>query len=120
VPKEQVPALESGLMSQHQLSEYLGSHQRLSPRYQLNLQPGERTLYQVLQVDPQAEPEVIDAAFKRLAIKYHPDRQDTGSTEAMRALLEAKEVLSDPAKRAEYDNRIGVVRWVEALRPEDV
>src|SRR5262249_17488865 len=35
--------------------------------------PG-RTLYQVLQVDPDADPDVIEAAFKRLALKYHPDR----------------------------------------------
>jgi len=33
----------------------------------------EADLYRVLQVDPSADPEVIEAAYKRLALKYHPD-----------------------------------------------
>ncbi|NLD43706.1 MAG: J domain-containing protein, partial [Chloroflexi bacterium] len=31
------------------------------------------TYYRILQVDPQAEPEVIEAAYRRLARMYHPD-----------------------------------------------
>ena len=34
-------------------------------------------LYKVLQVDPHAEPEVVDAAFRRMARKYHPDVNPT-------------------------------------------
>ena len=79
------------------------------------------TLYQVLQVDPAADPDVIEAAFRRLALKYHPDRATAPDAAArMRQLLEAKAVLADPAKRRAYDASIGIVRRAPGLRPEDV
>ena len=60
--------------------------------------------YDILQVSPNAEPEVVGAAYRRLARKYHPDAYaGPDATERMRELNEAYEVLSDPAKRAEYD-----------------
>ena len=63
--------------------------------------------YQTLQVDPAAEPEVIQAAYRRLARKYHPDSATPEASEdKMRALNEAYEVLSDPLKRQEYDREI--------------
>lgn len=59
--------------------------------------------YKILQVDPSAEPEVIQAAYKRLALKYHPDKNKTpDATERMKKLNEAYGVLKDPAERAEY------------------
>lgn len=83
-----------------------------------------RTLYQTLQVDPYADPEVIEAAFKRLALKYHPDRSTAPDAAAkMRELIEARDVLADPGKRKQYDRSIGIVQKVEppvAMRPEDV
>lgn len=83
-----------------------------------------RTLYQVIQVDPYADPDVIEAAFKRLAMKYHPDRSTSADAPAkMRELLDARDVLTDPAKRRRYDVSIGITPKVErttALRPEDV
>jgi hypothetical protein len=80
------------------------------------------TLYQILQVDPGADPDVIDAAFRRLAIKYHPDTsKDPQASEKMRQLLEAKAVLADPAKRRAYNRIIGVPdQRPPAMRPEDV
>jgi len=79
------------------------------------------THYQVLQVDPAADPEVIDAAFRRLAIKYHPDTStDPQASERMRQLLEAKSVLSDPAKRRLYDRSIGIAPRAPAMRADDV
>lgn len=79
------------------------------------------TYYQVLQVDPAADPEVIDAAFRRLALKYHPDRaKDADAPARMRALLEAKACLSDPARRRAYDASIGIVRRAAGMRAEDV
>jgi len=57
--------------------------------------------YRVLQVIPEAEPEVIRAAYRALARKYHPD---TGGSEAQMAVLNAAwETLRDREKRAEYD-----------------
>lgn len=62
--------------------------------------------YKTLQVDPEAEPEVIAAAYRRLAAKYHPDVSDTPeSAERMLALNLAYEVLGDPARRAAYHTR---------------
>lgn len=83
-----------------------------------------RTLYQVMQVDPYADPEVVEAAFKRLALKYHPDRSTLpDAAERMRELIEARDMLTDPRKRRQYDTSIGIKHKVErtaALRPEDV
>lgn len=60
--------------------------------------------YQVLQVDPRAEPEVIQAAYRGLAKKYHPDvYRGADRDERMRAVNEAYGVLGDPVRRAEYD-----------------
>jgi hypothetical protein len=83
-----------------------------------------RTYYQILQVDPEADPEVIEAAFKRLALKFHPDRsRETNAAERMRELIEARDVLSDPQKRTRYDVSLGIVRQPklpEAMRASDV
>src|SRR5262245_11679387 len=60
--------------------------------------------YKVLQVDPEAEDEVIQAAYRRLAQKYHPDRQaDAEATARMVAINAAWELIGEPAKRAAYD-----------------
>ncbi len=78
----------------------------------------EPTHYRTLQVDPAADPEVIEAAFRRLALKYHPDRAADGdAAERMRQLLEAKAVLADPARRQAYDASLGIIRRAEPPRP---
>ncbi len=60
--------------------------------------------YTILQVDPCAEPEVIKAAYRRLAAKHHPDVDPSpGAMERMKLLNAAYEVLSDPVKRREHD-----------------
>jgi curved DNA-binding protein CbpA len=57
--------------------------------------------YEVLQVHTRAEPEVIRAAYRILARKYHPDHG--GDPRRMIALNDAWDVLGDPARRAAYD-----------------
>jgi curved DNA-binding protein CbpA len=71
--------------------------------------PGEADLYRVLQVDPSADPEVIAAAYKRLALRYHPDHNhgDPSAEEQMKRINAAFGVLGRPALRAEYDARTG-------------
>jgi DnaJ-class molecular chaperone len=60
--------------------------------------------YEILQVHPKAEPEVILAAYRKLAQVYHPDRNKSESaTQRFQEINEAKEVLSDPERRARYD-----------------
>jgi len=62
--------------------------------------------YQTLQVHPEAEVEVIQAAYRRLAAKYHPDiNKAPDAGERMAQINIAYEVLSDPQRRVEYDVR---------------
>src|SRR5262245_37928207 len=61
-------------------------------------------LYEILQVSPNAEQEVIEAAYRRLAQKYHPDvNRSPEASERMTAINRAYEVISDPERRARYD-----------------
>jgi curved DNA-binding protein CbpA len=69
-----------------------------------------RDAYKVLQVDPEADPDVIQAAYRRLAQKFHPDLvggPDTAdgraAAEKMVAINGAWEILRDPGRRAAYD-----------------
>lgn len=60
--------------------------------------------YKVLQVDSEAEDEVIQAAYRRLAQKYHPDVAPGPEAAArMTAINAAWEILRDPARRASFD-----------------
>lgn len=60
--------------------------------------------YKVLQVDPEAEDEVIQAAYRRLARKYHPDLASSAEAAArMSAINAAWELIGEPAARATYD-----------------
>ncbi len=63
--------------------------------------------YQVLQVRRDAEPEVIERAYKALSLKYHPDvsspdRRQTAN-QRMQLINEAYRTLKDPASRRRYD-----------------
>jgi len=64
--------------------------------------------YEVLQVHPMAEAEVVQAAYRRLAMKYHPDvSPGAQSQQRMAQLNQAYEVLRDPQKRRAYDRQRG-------------
>ena len=60
--------------------------------------------YKILQVDPEAEDEVIQAAYRRLARKYHPDLAETPDAAARMASINAAwELVGDPVARKAYD-----------------
>ncbi len=66
--------------------------------------------YAILPVHPSAEPEIIEATYRRLMRKYHPDvlspelRSDPDILSRVRAINVAYDVLSDPTQRAAYDS----------------
>ncbi|QDV13339.1 Chaperone protein DnaJ [Rosistilla oblonga] len=64
-----------------------------------------RDYYELLSVSKEAGKVEIDRAYRRLAIKYHPDsnRDDEDAVERFKEISEAYEVLSDQEKRARYD-----------------
>jgi curved DNA-binding protein len=72
--------------------------------------------YDILGVKRDATDAEIKRAHRRLAKKYHPDRNkgNAASTDQFKSIQEAYEVLSDREKRAEYDRfgRAGVGRFV--------
>jgi len=71
-------------------------------------QPETEDLYELLQVNPSAEAEVIEAAYRVLARRYHPDvNASTKATAQMARLNAAWERLRDPVRRAEYDRQRG-------------
>jgi hypothetical protein len=63
----------------------------------------ETDLYRVLQVDPGADLDVIQAAYRVLARRFHPDH--AGNDAMMKRLNAAWEVLQDANRRGDYDRK---------------
>jgi curved DNA-binding protein len=61
--------------------------------------------YKVLGVDKSASKDEIKKSYRKLAVKYHPDKNpgDKAAEEKFKEITEANEVLSDPEKRKQYD-----------------
>ena len=66
--------------------------------------------YDILQINQNASPEIIEKAYKTLAKKYHPDLQEESNKkeaeEILKEINEAYEILSNPEKKALYDQNL--------------
>ena len=67
--------------------------------------PSTRDYYEVLGVQRTASAEEIKRAYRRLAMKFHPDRNpgDSAAEEKFKEAAEAYEVLADSEKRSRFD-----------------
>jgi curved DNA-binding protein CbpA len=65
--------------------------------------------YEVLEIQPEAQPDEIKRSFRRLAKKYHPDHNSSRTKWAeakMRVILKAYDTLMNEAERADYDRKL--------------
>ena len=65
-----------------------------------------RDYYDVLGVSKNASPEDLKSAYRKLAVKYHPDKNpgDTKAEDKFKEASEAYGILSDKEKKQNYDN----------------
>lgn len=61
--------------------------------------------YEILEISKDADGDIIKKAYRKMALKYHPDRNqgDKEAEEKFKKVNEAYQVLSDPEKKAVYD-----------------
>ncbi|NDE13376.1 J domain-containing protein [bacterium] len=77
--------------------------------------------YKELGVEKGASDDEIKKSYRKLALKYHPDRNpgDKKAEEKFKKISEAYAVLSDPQKRKQYD-MVGDARFHQAFSQEDI
>ena len=80
----------------------------------LRLKTTMKDYYKILELPKDASEEQIRKAYRRLALRHHPDHNsgDSGSEERFKEIAEAYGVLIDPAKRSQYDH------WLRASAQE--
>jgi curved DNA-binding protein CbpA/Tfp pilus assembly protein PilF len=80
-----------------------------------------RTLYDVLGVRRDADPETIKQAFRRAVKAYHPDRSggEVAASETFHDIIAASEILRDPEQRAVYDRQLALERELSQLARRD-
>lgn len=81
----------------------------------------ERDYYEILGLKKGASPEEIKKAFRKLAVKYHPDKNagDKKAEDRFKEINEAYAVLSDPQKKSQYD-QFGSAGFHQRYSQEDI
>ena len=69
----------------------------------MNFMSQTKDLYEILGITRDATEDEVKKAFRRQARKFHPDNKETGNEESFKEVNQAYEILSDPQKRAMYD-----------------
>jgi tetratricopeptide (TPR) repeat protein len=80
-----------------------------------------RTLYEVLGVRGNADPETIKQAFRRAVKAHHPDLSggESAASEKFHDIIAASEILRDPEQRARYDRQLALERELSQLAWRD-
>ncbi|PKY45854.1 DnaJ-domain-containing protein [Rhizophagus irregularis] len=71
--------------------------------------PKKTDLYEILQLEPDATKVEISSSYRKLAMKYHPDKDGSIEIEEWGKLAKAYQILSDDNSRSLYDN-YGIIR----------
>lgn len=70
----------------------------------LAIKPTGKDFYKVLGVSPESNEDEIKKAYRKLALKFHPDKNsDADAEDRFKEIAEAYEILTDPKKRSVYD-----------------
>ena len=83
----------------------------------------DENLYDIIGVDKHADKQTIKRAYRKLAVKYHPDKVEGDkiyAKEVFQKIENAYEILSDDVKRSEYDKFIREKESIDSLRQEDI
>src|SRR5688572_4826860 len=76
--------------------------------------------YALLGIDVNADGATLRRAWRKLALRWHPDRAGVSATATFQQLSAAYTVLSDPIARASYDRRRGIPARSTGARSDDV
>jgi curved DNA-binding protein CbpA len=78
-----------------------------------------KDFYSLLNIDKFADNETIHKAYKKLVLRYHPDKNlEFDSTNEFLKIHMAYKVLIDPKKRKEYDKTLEVILKYQLVSPE--
>uniref|UniRef100_A0A3Q0S766 Zgc:122979 n=1 Tax=Amphilophus citrinellus TaxID=61819 RepID=A0A3Q0S766_AMPCI len=70
----------------------------------LPIKPAGKDFYKVLGVSPESNEDEIKKAYRKMALKFHPDKNsDADAEDKFKEIAEAYEILTDPKKRSIYD-----------------
>ena len=82
----------------------------------MGAKPSDEDCYALLGIDADASAVELRRAWRRLALRWHPDRAGPGATATFQAISAAYAVLSDPVVRAAYDRQRGTPARRSAAR----